>query len=94
MLDISNSIRYRKRLNKIKFMTIFLYGQDTYRSRKKLNEIIANYKKVHKSGLNLIYFEGKDLDFEGVLSEIQQASIIVGKKMLVLKNVFSNADFK
>lgn len=27
-------------------MVIFLYGQDTYRSRQKLNEIIERYKKV------------------------------------------------
>ncbi len=59
-----------------------------------MNEIVEQYKKSHKSGLNLIYFEGKDLDFEEVLNEIQQASIIAGKKMLILRNVFSNADFK
>jgi hypothetical protein len=43
-------------------MLIFLYGQDTHRSRQKLNEIIARYKKVHQSGLNLKYFEDKDLN--------------------------------
>ena len=44
-------------------MTILLYGLDTYRSRQKLNEIIENYKKVRKSGLNLRFFDGKELDF-------------------------------
>lgn len=75
-------------------MLILLYGPDTYRSRQKLDEIIENYKKIHKSGLNLRYFEEKDLDFEEAQNEIQQASIIAGKKMLVLKNVFSDLDFK
>jgi len=75
-------------------MIFFLYGQDTYRSRQKLNEIIANYKKAHQSGLNLRFFEEKEADFEEVKNEIQQASIISGKKMLILKNILSNPNFK
>jgi len=75
-------------------MLIFLYGPDTYRSRQKLNEIIENYKKAHKKGLNLKYFEEEDLNFEEIQNEIQQTSIIAGKKMLILKNVFSDIDFK
>ena len=38
-------------------MIIFLYGPDNYRSKEKLNEIILGYKKVHKSGLNLVNFD-------------------------------------
>jgi len=75
-------------------MLIFLYGSDTYRSRQKLNEIVENYKKAHKKGLNLKYFEGKDLDFGEIQNEIQQTSIIAGNKMLILEDTFSNIDFK
>lgn len=75
-------------------MLIFLYGPDTYRSRQKLNEIIENYKKAHKKGLNLKYFEEKDLDFGEIQNEIQQTSIIAGNKMLILEDTFSNVDFK
>jgi len=77
-----------------KTMLIFLYGPDTYRSRQKLNEIIENYKKAHKKGLNLKYFEEKDLDFGEIQNEIQQTSIIAGNKMLILEDTFSNVDFK
>ena len=45
-------------------MTIFIYGQDTYRSRLKLSEIVEHYKKIHKSGLNLKYFDIKFLKFD------------------------------
>ena len=75
-------------------MLIFLYGSDTYRSRQKLQEIIENYKKAHKKGLNLKYFEGKDFDFGEIQNEIQQTSIIAGNKMLILEDTFSNIDFK
>lgn len=75
-------------------MTIFLYGSDTYRSRQKLNEIIENYKKIRKSGLNLRFFDGKELDFEGFQEEIMTSSMFVEKKLMVLKDAFSNQEFK
>ena len=75
-------------------MVIFLYGPDTYRSRQKLNEIIEHYKKVHKSGLNLKYFDLQKSSYQDFKDEIQQASMFKEKKLLVLKNIFSNPDFK
>lgn len=41
-------------------MIYFIYGQDSYRAKRKLEEIISGYKKIHKSGLNLIYVDVKD----------------------------------
>ena len=75
-------------------MIIFLYGPDTYRSRQKLNEIIEHYKKVHKSGLNLKYFDLQKSSYQDFKDEIQQVSMFKEKKLLVLKNIFSNPDFK
>lgn len=75
-------------------MIIFLYGPDTYRSRQKLNEIVRHYRKIHQSGLNLKYFDEKDLDFEEIEREIQQVSIMAGKKMLILRNIFFRPEFK
>jgi len=75
-------------------MIIFLYGEDSYRSRQKLNEIINHYKKIHKSGLNLKYFDGRESSLEGFKDEIQQTSMFAEKKMIVLKSVFPNREFK
>ncbi len=75
-------------------MIIFLYGEDSYRSRQKLNEIIEHYKSIHKSGINLKYFEGKDLNFEDLKEEFRQTSMFDGKKLLMVNDVFSNGDFK
>ena len=75
-------------------MIIFLYGPDTYRSRQKLNEIIEHYKKIHKSGLNLKYFDLQKSSYQDFKDEIQQAPMFKEKKLLVLKNIFSNPDFK
>jgi len=75
-------------------MLYFLYGEDSYRSKQKLNEIIEHYKSIHKSGINLEYFGGKDLNFEDLKEEFRQTSMFGGKKLLVLENVFSNKKFK
>ncbi len=63
-------------------MIIFLYGEDTYRSRRKLEEIVAHYKEIHKSGLNLKYLDGKNADLSDVKGELQTASMFKEKKLL------------
>ena len=75
-------------------MIIFLYGQDTYRSRQKLDEIIEHYKETHKSGLNLRYFEEKDLDFQDFKNEFQTTPMFKEKKLVILTDIFFNQAFK
>ncbi|PIS39453.1 MAG: DNA polymerase III subunit delta [Candidatus Nealsonbacteria bacterium CG08_land_8_20_14_0_20_38_20] len=74
-------------------MIIFLYGQDTYRSKRKLNELVEHYKKIRKAGLNLKYFDFKEDSFNLLKDEIQQVPIFKEKKLLILKNAFSNPEF-
>jgi DNA polymerase-3 subunit delta len=71
-------------------MVIFLYGPDTFRSRQKLNEIIERYKKIHKSGLSLKFFDFEKDSFEDFRDTLKSSSMFREKKLLVLKNLFSN----
>jgi len=75
-------------------MIIFLYGQDTYRSRQKLKEIIERFKKDHKSGSVLKYFDCKKTDLQELRDEIQTASIFKEKKLIILTNTFSDSNFE
>ncbi|MBU0476395.1 DNA polymerase III subunit delta [Patescibacteria group bacterium] len=75
-------------------MIIFLYGQDTYSSRQKFQEIIEHYKKIHKSGLNLRYFNLEKTGFGEFRDEFQQTSMFKEKKLVVLNSAFSNPEFK
>jgi DNA polymerase-3 subunit delta len=75
-------------------MIIFLYGPDTYRSKQKLNEIIEHYKKIHQSGLNLKFFDEENLNFQSLKDTLFSTPIFKEKKLLVLKNIFSNQNFK
>lgn len=74
-------------------MILFLYGEDTFRMKEKLEEIIENYKKSG-SGLNLKFFDcGKNKNIFKILKdELRQASMFGEKKMAVLINPFSESE--
>lgn len=77
-------------------MIIFLYGEDSYRARQKLNEIIEEYKKIHKSGLSLKYFDCQDLKtaFADFKNENSQTVMFKEKKLLIITNIFANSDLR
>ena len=75
-------------------MLILLYGEDTFRSRVKLNEIITEYKTKHKTGLNLIRFNEGSLDFDKVKQSIGAVSMFDEKKLVILENILKNKDFQ
>ena len=78
-----------------KNMIIFLHGEDTYRLKQKLAEIIERYKKVHKSGLNLVYPDtSKTSALRELEDEMNQVSMFKEKKMAVLADVFSSVAFR
>lgn len=75
-------------------MIYFLYGQDSYRSRLKLNEIIDGYKKVYKSGFNLIGIDAKETRFADFFSNFKITSMFAEKKLITLKNAFQCQKFQ
>lgn len=74
-------------------MIYFLYGPDSYRSKEKLNEIVSGYKKVHSSGLNLVYFSA-DKSYEDFMNIFKISGMFAEKKLVVLKNLFGNKKFQ
>jgi len=75
-------------------MIYFIYGEDSYRSKRKLEEIVEGYKKVHKSGLNLIYIDSDAVSFKEFNTNLQTNSMFAEKKLIILNNVFDNAKFQ
>ncbi|TSC75942.1 MAG: hypothetical protein G01um101430_112 [Parcubacteria group bacterium Gr01-1014_30] len=75
-------------------MIILLHGPDTYRSRQKLQEIVERYRKVHKSGLSLTYYDALSDSFEKFFDEFRQFTMFKEKKLVVLQNVFQSESFK
>ena len=68
-------------------MIYFIYGEDSYRSKRKLEEIVLGYKEKHKSGLNLIYVDANDEDFSDFYSHLKINSMFAEKKLIIIKNV-------
>jgi DNA polymerase-3 subunit delta len=77
-----------------KDMIILLHGQDNYRLRIKFDEIVKNYKEKNSSGFNFRSFEGEKLSYQDFKDEFRQSPMFKEKKLVVLKNVIGNKEFK
>lgn len=73
-------------------MLIFLYGQDSFRSSRKLKGIIEQYQKVRPGGLNLIRLDFQDNNFEDFKESVETQPMFSLKKLIVLEHTFSNLD--
>jgi len=75
-------------------MFIFLFGEDTYRLQKKLDEIQDKYKKIHENELNLKRIDISQKEFKEFVDELFQCSMFVKRKLFLLENLFSNEKFQ
>jgi DNA polymerase-3 subunit delta len=75
-------------------MIYFIYGEDSYRAKRKLEEMILGYKKVHKSGLNLIYVDAAEKSFKDFYSNLKTNSMFAEKKLIILNGLFDDAKFQ
>lgn len=67
-------------------MLIFLYGDDSFRSRRKLNDLIAEYRIKHPSGLNFIKIA--DFDIDKLKMTVAVNPMFQEKKLIIIENVF------
>jgi DNA polymerase III subunit delta len=74
-------------------MIILLYGKDTYRLRRKIEEIIGEYQKKNPSGLNIKFLEERG-SFKDILDEDKQSTMFDEKRLIIVKNVFSSESLK
>jgi DNA polymerase-3 subunit delta len=71
-------------------MILFLYGPDTFRSKRKLQEIINQYRLKYKSGLNFAKIEATEEGwFEELQKRLETVSMFQEKKLIILKNVLT-----
>jgi DNA polymerase-3 subunit delta len=73
-------------------MILFLYGQDTYRSRKKLDEIKAKFlRDVDPSGLNLTVLDGAKAEISEMRAAASSSPFLAKKRLVILKNAISES---
>jgi DNA polymerase III subunit delta len=76
-------------------MLIFLYGADTFRSRKKLKEIKDNYRyKADPSGLSLVHLDASEKPLVEISEVVSPAGLFNKKRLVVLDGLFKNKDLK
>lgn len=73
-------------------MLIFLYGKDTYRSSRKLGEITAHYKELHKESIHSRVIDCEEAVFSLLETELKTQSLFQTKKLVVLRNLFQNKE--
>lgn len=70
-------------------MILFLYGPDTFSSKRKLNEIIKKYRLKYKSGINFAKIESTEDGFEELKIKSGTISMFKEKKLIVLEGALS-----
>jgi len=72
-------------------MIIFLYGEDTYRSREKLKELKDKFtREVDPSRLNLESFDGLKITIPDFQRAITTTPFLAKKRMVIFENICQN----
>lgn len=72
-------------------MIIFFYGQDTFRSHQKLQELKDKFRRdVDSGGHGLVTISGESADAKKINESIGSSSLFTKKMMVVIENIFSN----
>ena len=72
-------------------MIYAIYGSDTYRSRKKLNQIIDAYRKKAGVHIDLHRIDASRDDLGGLKSMMDVQSLFTPKKLVIVENALSEA---
>ncbi|MCD4706022.1 DNA polymerase III subunit delta [bacterium] len=69
-------------------MIIFLYGEDTFRSKQKLKEFKNKFiKDIDSSRINIANIDGEKMDLENFKQAILSGGFLVKKRMIVIENL-------
>ncbi|MFA5162924.1 MAG: DNA polymerase III subunit delta [Patescibacteria group bacterium] len=72
-------------------MIIFIYGADTFRSRRKLQELKDKFvKELDPGSSSLSSLAGPNMNLGNLNEAIATGSLFVKKRMVVIENVFSH----
>ena len=74
-------------------MILYIYGEDTFRSREYLRESISQFKKQRDpKGYNTLILDGKKITSGKLFAEINTIPFLSEKRLVVVENLFSSSD--
>lgn len=72
-------------------MIIFLYGEDTFRSRRKLKEIKDKFRReVDPAGSSITLIDGEAASLENINEVVAAPSLFTKRRMVVVEDVLKN----
>ncbi|MDD5071255.1 MAG: DNA polymerase III subunit delta [Patescibacteria group bacterium] len=72
-------------------MIIFIYGEDTFRSRKKLKELKGKFiREIDPSQSSLAVLDGKTAKAREIIDCFGARSLLAKKRMAIIENLFLN----
>ena len=72
-------------------MIIFLYGENTYNSKKKLKKLKDKFKKdIDFTGDSLSVINGENTSIDEINKTTGSASLFSKKRMIIIENIFLN----
>lgn len=72
-------------------MIIFLYGEDSFRSRLKLKEFKEKFiREVDPDGNSLVTIDGETTNLSKISDATNSASLFCRKRMIVVENILKN----
>lgn len=74
-------------------MILYIYGDDTYRSREYLRESIGQFKKQRDpKGYNVSVLDGKKIPAGKLFAEINTLPFLAEKRLVAVENLLSSSD--
>ncbi len=68
-------------------MILFLYGEDTYRSHKKIEEIKKKYLTSDQIGTNICILSANEIDFDEISKSIDAMPFLTSKRLVIIKDL-------
>jgi len=76
-------------------MIIFLYGADTFRSHRMLQEMKNKFiKDIDKESNSLNVLDGQTVTLKEIAEKINTGSLFVKKRLIIIENIFKNKKTK
>jgi DNA polymerase-3 subunit delta len=74
-------------------MIIYIYGEDTFRSRNYLTQQVERFKKERDpQNLNVVFLDGQKIESSKLWNEITATPFLAEKKMIIVQNILSSKD--
>lgn len=74
-------------------MIIFIHGEDTYRSLRRLKVLKQGFsKKYDRQAVNIIELDGKNIKIDELRKNILSAGLLEKKRCVIIKNILANKE--